>query len=815
MASLLKLGIDSSQWDAGLKKAQQALNAFTQSQGGLQQAIAKDNGEMVEFVKMIGQMDSSSKNTKGQMRELTQAINDLTLQYRSLTDEEKSTPFGQALNASIQQLTERAGNVKDVMIDTENAIKHASSDTRTFDQLAQGASVATSAFQGLTGAGKLLGIEMGDDVAVIAKLQAAMAVTNSLTTIQTALQKESALMQGVLAMRTKAAAVAQKLLAATTGDATKAQAAFNAVAKANPLGILVTAITAVVGAFALMGNSAEEATEHIDETRRAVEKLTEAANYYIQVAQAMGASQQTIRDMQKDAARQAFEAAKQHADELEKARTMFMNLGQTPPEELTKQYEEAQKLKEETKNAYQEALRADRMQKEIQFKLTKNWQNASTEKEINATINAFKNLRSEVKVGSSAYDEYTRRIDILEKKLPKVTPAKTGGGGGRTTVGSTETPKEVTETQQLQQSIEALTKEYQTLSTAEKVSDMGMLFSIEARKAAIRDEIQTNQQRIDELKKFADEAQGKTVTVTVELETGISGTNEASVSSYVKKLQEELAGIDYSVAGSFQKAANLNSNIIDAQTFGNLLKTSIQQGIDIAAAGLDVESIFDKIASGEGIENADWEEFAAKINEQLKKQGIKLTIDPKTGGVSTGTTENKGEEKSVSQTAGQITGSINSIANGIESLGMEIPEGFKDMLNGMQALTTILSAISSIVTVIAAIQGTKAIPVVGWALSTGGMNKNGKVIHAAAGTTVPGNYGYDAVPAMLTSGEVVLNRAEVGNLASQLYDGGGQQQVLQPYVSGENILLGVNNHLRRSGQGEIVTTNMLRRMGVI
>ena len=64
------------------------------------------------------------------------------------------------------------------------------------------------------------------------------------------------------------------------------------------------------------------------------------------------------------------------------------------------------------------------------------------------------------------------------------------------------------------------------------------------------------------------------------------------------------------------------------------------------------------------------------------------------------------------------------------------------------------------------------------------------------------------VPALLNSGELVLNKAQQGNLASQL-SGRNSGYAAQPYVSGEMILLGTNNYLRRSGQGEIVTTKML------
>ena len=80
--------------------------------------------------------------------------------------------------------------------------------------------------------------------------------------------------------------------------------------------------------------------------------------------------------------------------------------------------------------------------------------------------------------------------------------------------------------------------------------------------------------------------------------------------------------------------------------------------------------------------------------------------------------------------------------------------------------------------------------------------------HAAMGYTVPGNYGYDAVPALLTSGELVLNRAQQGVIADALGSNrSGQNMKLDAVVTGEQIRLVLNNHGRRTGRGEYVQTN--------
>lgn len=161
-----------------------------------------------------------------------------------------------------------------------------------------------------------------------------------------------------------------------------------------------------------------------------------------------------------------------------------------------------------------------------------------------------------------------------------------------------------------------------------------------------------------------------------------------------------------------------------------------------------------------------------------------------------------------------INGGISSIVTGVETLGIEMPEGMKKMLSMVQGVTTILSGISALMLIFNAHQTTNTLTNIATAVGATAMHRGG-VVRAATGTTVPGNYGFDAVPALLTSGETVLTRAQAGNLASQLQQGSKGESTMQPYTTGEYVYLGVKNHLKRNGQGEIVTTGMLRRMGLI
>ena len=77
--------------------------------------------------------------------------------------------------------------------------------------------------------------------------------------------------------------------------------------------------------------------------------------------------------------------------------------------------------------------------------------------------------------------------------------------------------------------------------------------------------------------------------------------------------------------------------------------------------------------------------------------------------------------------------------------------------------------------------------------------------YAEGGMVNGSTYSGDMVPAMLNSGELVLNKAQQGNLASQLQGGGLQNLKLEGVVTGENLHIIHNRYLKRSGQGELVT----------
>lgn len=76
--------------------------------------------------------------------------------------------------------------------------------------------------------------------------------------------------------------------------------------------------------------------------------------------------------------------------------------------------------------------------------------------------------------------------------------------------------------------------------------------------------------------------------------------------------------------------------------------------------------------------------------------------------------------------------------------------------------------------------------------------------YAEGGVITGGPHTGDAIPIMANAGEIILNASQQQAVASQLQP--REPENRDPYVTGENILLGLNNHLRRTGRGEIITS---------
>ncbi len=235
--------------------------------------------DMGEFQRNTGNYAIANQSVKTELRELVQEIALLTVQYRNMSEEEQRSAEGQQIQAKMQEMTVKAAELKDAIGDVNREISSGANDTNTFSAFSEGINLLISGVGGLTAASHALGIGEKDLVKIQTTLQASLAASNALTKTQNALQKESNLMVGIARLQTAAHAAAIKVRTIAEGEgvvatkaATVAQAAFNAVAKANPYVLLATGIGLLVAAILGFTKSTKEETEAQKEAREEMEK---------------------------------------------------------------------------------------------------------------------------------------------------------------------------------------------------------------------------------------------------------------------------------------------------------------------------------------------------------------------------------------------------------------------------------------------------------------------------------------------------------------------------------------------------------------
>ena len=183
----------------------------------------------------------------------------------------------------------------------------------------------------------------------------------------------------------------------------------------------------------------------------------------------------------------------------------------------------------------------------------------------------------------------------------------------------------------------------------------------------------------------------------------------------------------------------------------------------------------------------------ASDTKAMKTDGLKLTLDSKamksvTQGIEKSLPKVLTKEQKI-EGMQNLLGGVGGMLSGIQQIGIEIPEEIQSVMGVLSGIMTVVSSIESII-----ITG----QFLGWFA-------NGGVVHAANGYVSGNNFSGDMVPAMLNSGELVLNRFQQQALAANIQNkGGGEMQVVGK-IRGEEIVLVANRYFKRTGQGEILT----------
>ena len=290
--------------------------------------------------------------------------------------------------------------------------------------------------------------------------------------------------------------------------------------------------------------------------------------------------------------------------------------------------------------------------------------------------------------------------------------------------------------------------------------------------------------------------------------------SDEGISNLGKQIKEKLESAGFGTGEYLLSAEQL----VDFNNLQTLLSFALKNGLKADMEWFN--SLFEDIKIGADVDTSTWQALVEHINALI--DGTELNpfkVKVETGGVETATKDVgklSNEWVEAAHAVGQFGSALQSVEDPTAKIAGIIAQAIASVAAGAGSAIAqagngsaggpwgwVAFAISATATMISTIAAIKSVT------SSKGY---------AQGGIVGGNsYSGDQVVARLNSGEGVLTRVGLDSAARMMsaFDsqvGGGSTST--PFVTGEKIILGVNNFLGRSGQGEIVTTSMLRRAGV-
>ena len=245
---------------------------------------------------------------------------------------------------------------------------------------------------------------------------------------------------------------------------------------------------------------------------------------------------------------------------------------------------------------------------------------------------------------------------------------------------------------------------------------------------------------------------------------------------------------------------NLSANLVDITSLNSIINASLENGISIDPAV--TQSIMQQIVSGTDIDDSVWTDLENTINTHLAELGLDpIKLDFKTGNLKK---EAKGVEEGFESAAGaiQAVGSAMSqvedpavkvmgiVAEAIATIALTFAKSLKGTITPWDWIAAAAAGTSTMIGVISAIHSSTG-------YANGGMIK---------GNTYSGDQlmaqGPDGGLIGLNAGEIVLNKAAQGNLASQLNDNSNATPRLMAEVSAEQIRFVIRNNRRRENISE-------------
>lgn len=825
--SILKLTVESSEYDAKLKKAAEGIRHLAEvAHRGGGDLTGLEKAEL-DYIKALGDMETKSRSASGKLRELSSVYKELTVTYNELNEVEKADEGGKALAASLEKLKQRAQEAQAQM---DAATKSLQSNTTAGNEDSSMLSKLADKFTINIDALKLfnIGLKAADGALQVAKdaffsseqnvdewgriiassqslyegfvtslnnsdftgfmsriddiVKAAREAYNELDRLGTmrTIQAPQIERQNSENVRMRTMLMTGRYIAPSDGRAPL---------QGMKTGDLLSPAQIKTLERQLQGgmNTIVKLTQNeLDQTGRAIDA------YYNKLAKENG---MTMEEFKKGTSSMA---------EFDQRQEGYRKYQQWRQENsFTDMYGNRQ-VREG--NPYQE------FKKWGTFRVDKMGENSYND--LVGLIRQQQQQQSQIySTIGQAYRTINRAEGVTVKGL--MNP---GGGGGRGGSGGGKTETVKTEEQLNNEEIQKLTQEYIKASDDRRKAIEGEIKTLQDRNAEIKRLMEAAQGKVapegsrkalnEELSKLQREGQLLSDPIDIELnDQAIKDVQDEIDRLNGKKVEIELAVDDRTPFEKLKDSLKIEiaeENMqVDTTTLQTLMKTAIQNGID----GLDPQfaSLQEKMREGMNIPDSAWEDLQTQINEKLKELGIEpIKIDFTTGNIAKA---GKETEKSW-QAAAQAVQTVGSAMSSIEDPAAKVAGTV------MQAVASIALGYAQATTQAASLGPWAWVAFAATGLAT--MLSTISSIHSATGYSeggmIKGNsYSGDLIPANggmigLNAGEVVLNRAQQNTLASELQgSGGGSDRYMPSFVSGEQIWIALNAYTKRTGKGELVT----------
>ena len=820
MADLItRLKVDSTEYDAKIKRAAQGLQHYVQSAHDSGDVIGRLLGDTKKYVESLGNMSTVSSTARGRLAELTAAFTDLRSVYNSLSEEEKSAKggFGQELNKQLEILKGRIN-------DTKNELKGIDQELGNTKQAEDG---AKGGLEGLTSA---LGINVKSlagwgaaltagkvalDVAKDAFFASEANVDEWGRTVQSAQSVYEGFLisinNGDSAQQTENERIRSMIqtgryIAPIDG---RRNAVFNGREMQNGDKLTAGQIRALEKQLQNgMQNVVKLVGNEVKQTGKAIDA------YYNSIAKQNGISLQEFKKGTStwEEFSKKMQGYEQYKEWDKQARTEFAKQGGRGNVDFDKNNPFAEFRKWGTfrvdkmgENSYNDLVRL------IQQRDQQAGQAYSMQSQAYRTMNRAEGFTVSKLMGNGG-KTIKEEKDDFEEVNGLINMATERVNDLQKRIREAPTENMITE---LRDQLKDAQAELDRL-TGKAKSDGAPTFTMAQLEGMSFDN------QIPTIRGNNGRAQDKLNLATAAFATG--GTSDKDISNYISGIKNALSNANL----GDELYTSMTEKLKDATTVSTLLQEMMERGLAGADLETTAQALKEKLLSPEGIDQTAIQSFLDELNKQIEEAGgVGLKLNADTGEVTDdkGNGKDDGEDlKKFNEGIGKLTGGLSSVTSGLKAVGVDIPKEVDQVVGVINGVSQVISGIGTLISLFGA--GAMTANTTAVSLNTAAIGgliaalefntaskfipffANGGIVpHAANGYFVGGNsFSGDNTPIMANAGELVLSKSQQGVLASMLTDeerGGGNAQ---PYLDGEKIYLGLQAYMRRSGLGEIVTS---------